>query len=272
MSTVPAVSRVIRFTPTKAGNSWQGSDWTVTDEENLAQLIAGIAVGQSEHVSQILKGTNTLPLASAQHIHNAAIGLLTPKDPRDPSHRDGWLFQAISWIAAHLQDPASLKSAPQMAHALPGLDGLHLRFNIANGEVTTVTICEDKATTSPRKRIRDEVWPSFRRFESGDRDHELVSGTSALLAREKNVDVVRAVRRILWDRVRSYRVSITVCDRHNSAAGRVTLFSGYQELARGGGPQRRRAETFYQQELRSWMDQLAIKAVAAVRAIKSPDV
>ncbi len=176
------------------------------------------------------------------------------------------MFQALSWIAAHLQDKESLKFPPHSIPAAKGLDGFHLVLDPTQNRIVSMVICEDKATTNPRSAVRDEIWPAFRRFEAGERDNELVAKTATLLKNVDGIDAEEAVRAILWERVRSYRIAITVGDKEVSLNGQNALFKGYDEAVKGSTPERRRAEVFYQKHLRTWMQRLATKAIAVVNA------
>ena len=263
--TVP--SKPVTFSSIQSGNKWSGTDWTITDEDTLAKLIAQIALGQYCHVMDVLNETGTLACTSIQTAKEGAIDLLTAKDPQEPWHRDGWMFQAISWIAANIQDDTTVKSPPQMIHADKGFDCLHLCLDEESRDVVSVIICEDKATKNPRQQIRDQVWPQFKEMESGQHDNRLIAEISTLLAINNHIDPKRAVDTIFLQKTRAYRVAITVGDQENSARGREALFRGYDEVVKEDIPQRRRAETFYQKRLREWMDQMAAKAIVAVNTM-----
>lgn len=265
-------SDVFKFQPTSDGDKWYGSTWVVTDENALAELVAGVAMGQSEHVLQILQGAGVIPFYSTQRIREGATKLLTSRSSADSSHRDGWLFQTISWIAAHLQDTTSLKFPPQTVHADKGLDGFHLVIDQERGQIVSMVLCEDKATTNPRATVKGDVWPAFFRAECGERDVELIAKTSTLLRKEPCVDAAQAIRTIMWHRVRSYRLAITISDTHNSVAGRRKLFEGYDTVVQGDDRRRRRADTFYQSQLRVWMAQFAAKVLAVVNTANTPNV
>jgi hypothetical protein len=120
--------------------------------------------------------------APTQSTLEGAIRTLTAKDPEKPWQRDGWLFQVISWIAANIQDPGTLKSPPHIIHADKGFDGLHLCLDASNENVVSVIVCEEKATDGPRGKITSQVWPEFQSLDAGARDNELVSETTTLLA------------------------------------------------------------------------------------------
>jgi hypothetical protein len=190
----------------------------------------------------------------------AAIDLLTVPAGADPWHRDGWIFQTISWLAATRASPDPLIRAPHMILAHKGFDGLQLEIDTASGLVAAAVIFEDKATDNPRDTIRDEVWPEFKLLEAGDRENVLSADVSALLITRPDIDTDKAIEKIIWKQIRRYRVSITVGATHASSAGRERLFRGFDTIA-GGDVQRRRGEILYIEQLRPWMASLATVAI-----------
>ena len=170
----------IRLTPFTLGELCSGNSWEVTNEEVLARQIASVALGQSRHVERVLAGAGLGPLPDVPSAATAAIEMLTV-DGVDSSHRDGWMFQVMSWIAAHRADPGGLIRAPQMQLAQKGFDGLQLRLDHDNQVVAAAVIFEDKATSNPRDTIRDQVWPEFSKLEHGKRDNLLTAEVVALL-------------------------------------------------------------------------------------------
>ena len=157
-------------------------DWSIDSDHELAKLVARIALGQYRHVLQILSETDFASSAPATTALAGARQLLTVPDGSDPFHRDGWLFQTISWIAAHIQDNTALIAPPHMQHADKGFDGLHVLIDEKTQTVRSVVICEDKATSNPRDTIRDLVWKEFSDLEAGSSDHLLTAEVSTLLA------------------------------------------------------------------------------------------
>ena len=263
---------MITFEPISNGKLWSGSDWYITDEDELATLIARVALGQYRHVLNVLNETDCIAYAPTQSALEGAIRTLTAKDPENPWQRDGWLFQVISWIAANIQDPASLKSPPHIIHADKGFDGLHLRLDEANENVVLAIVCEEKATDGPRGKITSQVWPEFQSLEAGMRDNELVSETTTLLAQNDHVNPDKAVHEILWKQARAFRVSITIGDKEFSKNGRKKLFKGYENAAPGDNLEKRRAETFHQSDLRDWMKRMAVKAIEAAKEMEAENV
>src|SRR5687767_1374983 len=126
----------ITLTPFADGQLCHGSSWTVPNEGTLAGQIARIALGQSLHVERILSGAGLAPPPVVEAARAGAIALLTVSDPAYPYQRDGWMFQAMSWIAAHRAAPTALIRAPHMIPAHKGFDGLQLELD-ATGQTVT---------------------------------------------------------------------------------------------------------------------------------------
>lgn len=261
----------IKLTPFKHGTLCHGNTWIVEDESVLAQRIARVALGQARHIQKILAGASVPAPATTEYAARDAIKLLTVTPGDDPWHRDGWMFQVLSWIAAYRAAPDSIISTPHIRLADKGFDGLEVEIDRKTGKVTGAIIFEDKATDNPRATIRDDVWSEFVALEAGERENMLTAEVVALLSTKPDLDPDVAIENIIWGNVRRYRVSITVGDSHSSEAGRRRLFKGYDEIA-AGDINRRRAETFYVEALRPWMQQLAEKAIAIVRTEMEPHV
>ena len=246
----------------------EGSEWVVLDEDALAEHVARIAVGHYRHVAKILLGERATASSVIQAAKTDAIKLLTLKVDEKPWHRDGWLFQAISWIAAHDAGGVAIR-APQLIKAHKGFDGLKLELNEA-GEPIAVIIFEDKATDQPRDTLREEVWPGIMKLEQGERTNELSQEVSCLLEAQlksfPNLNVDAAVQQIVWKNARRYRVAITVDEPHVAAAKRKRLFKDFDTHA-PGDIVRRGAETLFVPNLRPWMQALADKAVTKIKAL-----
>lgn len=245
-----------------------GSEWVVADEDALAEHVARIAVGQYRHVAKILLGEGATAATVTQSAKGDAIALLTRRKGEEPWHRDGWLFQAISWIAAHNASGVAIR-APHLIKAHKGFDGLKLELSDA-GEVTAVTIFEDKATEHPRNTIRDDVWPGIVKLEQGERTNELCQEVSSLLEAQlktfPNLDVDAAVQQIVWKEKRRYRVAITVDKPHLTAKQRKRLFKDYDTYA-PGDIARRGAETMCLPDLRPWMQTFADNVIVKIKVL-----
>lgn len=249
----------ITFSAISNSEDWTGSSWTIANDDELAQLIAEVALGQSRYVRRVLKETGFAAPDPRETELAGALKLLTAADPEKPWHRDGWMFQVISWISANLQDPGGLIAPPHMIHAHKGFDGVHVTVNPETNEVTSVVICEEKATDNARKMVRDRIWKEFQGMQNGERDNELAAEVTRLLETAKEIDVDAAVETIVWKNARHYRIAITVGDEHNDADGYRKLFDGYNTVV-SGEVVRRRGEVLYLANLRSWMAVLASNA------------
>lgn len=262
----------VRFTPIANKQKWAGAAWIIECEETLADLVARVALGQSRHVAKILKDTGCEGVVPSQTAFAGARKILSVKADEKTYHRDGWLFQVISWIAAHRQSPEDLIRPPQMIKADKGFDGIHVRFTHTEGRVATVIVCEEKATTKPRGKITSQVWPEFESLEAGERDNELVAVVTELLAVNSFTDEAdRIVADILWKDARSYRVSVTGNKEHCSPDGLKKLFKGYEDKV-SGDLARRRAEVLELDDIRGWLSALADKALAKLDAMEAGHV
>ncbi len=253
----------ISLTPISHGVLCHGHKWVVTDDDALAELIALVALGQARHVTKILAASTFMSTAvSSRTASEGAIAMLTVSGT-DPWHRDGWMFQIMSWIAAHVQSPGALIKTPQMRHADKGLDGLRLDLDAKRGKVRAVVIFEDKATANPRATIRDRVWPELAEFESGKHDNVLLAELIALLGTGRGIDIDQAIKDVLWKRHRYFRLSITTDGSYATDAARKGLFKGFDDVVKGNRL-RRGGETLQLPSLRTWMDSIASKAISAV--------
>lgn len=251
----------ISITPVEENDCWSGSTWTIDNEDELAELIARVAIGQSRTVERILRTTGDLPAGYPKGGFEGARKLLTVGAGDKTYHRDGWVFQVISWIAAHRFNEDALIRSPQMIKADKGLDGLMIEFD--DDGIAQVVICEEKATQHPRQKVKSQVWPEFEQFETGARDNELVASVTSLLEKSDDPDPDQTVADILWKEKRAYRVAVTVGEKHASPKGRKRLFKGYEDKV-SGDVDRRRAETLVLDDVREWLDDIAEKALVAI--------
>jgi hypothetical protein len=261
----------IKLTPFDHSPVCIGSSWTVQDEIVLAGQIARVAIGQSRQVAKILAGARVKLLPVSQGAIEGAIKLLTVPNDKPPWHRDGWMFQIMSWIAVNRAQPGALVSAPHMIHSHKGFDGIQIEMGETANVVTAVVIFEDKATENPRQTITGDVWPDIQKMEAGDRENALAQEVTGLLTTQSAIDVDSAIETIIWKQARSYRISITVGDDHADANGRKKLFKGYDGVA-PGKIERRCGEILHVGDLRPWMQKLAEKAIIAVKTLATENV
>lgn len=246
----------ITLTPFPAHPEYEGCEWTIPDADLLAQWIAWVAVGQSYHVANILHLAGIGPLPTNDDAIKEGVKLLTQAGI-SPDHRDGWMFQIISWLAAHRRTPNALIAGPHMIHAEKGLDGLEIILD-ASKNVIGAVIFEDKATVNARSTVRDLVWPEFKEFEDGAAVSRMSQSAAGILAVAQHPNPSQAVSKIVWKSSKRYRVSITT--KKNTLASRNSLFKGYSTTI-PGAVERRRGEIIAIKDLRPWMATLADLAI-----------
>lgn len=255
----------ITLTAFTVQNEWKGCTWSVPSVDALANAIAIIAVGQALHVANIMHGAGLAAKPTTKGAVTGAIRLLSSSG--NVAHRDGWMFQVMSWLAAQLRCPGALMNTPHMIHAHKGLDGLQVSIDEAE-KVTAIVLFEDKATENPRETVLKRVWPEFLRCEAGENEHLVAAEVTQLLKVGGHSDPQQAVADIMWKQARRYRLSIT--DEQSTAQSQARLFKGYERTV-PGGVERRRAEVFEVIGLREWMDALAQVAISKAEALATTD-
>lgn len=262
----------ISFTPISNHSEWTGSTWSVDDDDELVELIARVALGQHSLVSRILESTHCRRFVPVKSAIEGAKKLLTVPAGKPPWHRDGWLFQVMSWIAASLRSHGGILQPPHMIHAHKGFDGLEIECDPTTGQIQALVISEDKATSRPRKMVRDEVLPEFRSISNGARDSELVAAVPMMLKGVQDPEIIdESIETIMWAEVRAFRIAITVKAKHNDTQGQKGLFKGYDKIGGDTCP-KRQAETFEIEDLRHWMNEIAKRALLKVAELDTEHV
>lgn len=239
-------------------------EWVVDHQDELARLVAKMALGRASHVAKILSQSPTPEPKLQDAAIDEAIEKLTVKPGDDPWHRDGLVFQYISWITARIEHPNARAVLPHQITASKGLDGLLV--NLA-GDLTvdSIIVCEDKATDDPRGTVKDDVWPEFVRFDQGLSDSIIVSAAESVLAEVAGVEPDAVTAANDWYGERRFRVSVATSRAKMPAKGARTLFAGFDDQI-GGDARRRHACLMLLEDLRAEMDVLAKKAVVHLEA------
>jgi len=228
----------------------------VGNQDLLAELIAEVMLGQYIHVQKILEAKSS-KVISSNRIIEVTIDRL---NNMDNDHRDGWIFQIISWIALH-KDHVGQKYFAQQPHDAPaqhGLDGLAIVLD-STDKIAKIIITEDKCTTNVRTTIKSKVWPEFLDFEDGRQDNKLVSRVSALISQLDGGRILEENRNDIFNPdLRRYRVGINRTTKYNTAKKRKKLFKGYDGCVKGTDNTRRTSATFFQVDIRTWMDDVTI--------------
>jgi hypothetical protein len=259
-----------------------GDRWTPEDESHLARLIAIIAMGQAAYTIHILR--ELLPASPAftdDDLQQEAIRHLTvQEDGKTPQtgyprwHRDGFMFEAISWIAARqvYGDRALLKD-PHVSATSQGLDGLMIELKEDKSTIVSTTVFEDKCTDHPRKTFLEKVIPALLERHLNKRSPELVASASILL-RMAGVDeaVAAKLSAAVMDRSqRRYRAAFALTTEHDSQGARQKLFKGYDKIDGVSSDRRVGASLIVTGDLRDWFDDLASEAVTYLGHLKGSE-
>lgn len=261
---------VLKFTPISHPELCHGSAWQVLDRDLLVTYLARVALGRSNHVKRILGGGIGSLTVSPRSIDAGIAKFALTKD-KAPYHRDGWMFQAISWIAAVQSGTSGFVRAPHIIRADKGIDGLLLELEPNGQEISCAVVFEDKATENPRQTISEDVWAELEAFERGDYDDVLTDEVTAMLLTIPTLDAEEVVNKVLWERILRYRVSITISDSHAKPDGYSRLFGGYDVVVPGPDT-RRQGEVFFCSDMRQWMADLAEECVSLLEGMRKSDV
>lgn len=252
--------------------------WTPGSTAMLARLVAIIAMGQAAHAARIITGLAPaeprLDHAALREAAKVSLSLAgETEQQRDAlrAHRDGFIFESISWIAAQQStNGAALLRDPHIKATTQGLDGLMLERN-EEGEISQATIFEDKCTTNPRAKFRDEILPAFKAHHENKRAPEILAASAALLEKAglDGTAATAAAERVLNLAYRAYRGSVTIMTVDDTPEQRKALFKGYGGLE-GLAKERRIGGTFVTPApLRDWFEGLAGQAIAYIDTLEA---
>ena len=262
-----------------AGTDCVGERWTVSNAEQLARLIAIIAMGQVSQAAHIVSSlVSASPAFSFPELRSEAIIRLTVQDkPQTPRigyprwQRDGFVFEAISWIAARqAHGPAVVMKDPHVSSTTQGLDGLMLALSPDKSAIDLTTVFEDKCTDDPKTVFAGKVMAGFQERHDNRRSAEIIATASALLTRAGIRDEVAAkLAAAVTDRSRRrYRAAVTTVAALDNDTARADIFSAYGDLTGIGSDRRVAACLVVPAELRPWFDQLALEAVGYLNTLK----
>lgn len=259
-----------------------GDRWAAHDETSLAKLIAIIAMGQAAYAAYILG--ELLPVApafsDADLRQEARVRMTVQDDVKTPRtgyprwQRDGFIFEAISWIAARqVYGPDVLLKDPHVSATSQGLDGLMIELADDKSKVVMTTIFEDKCTDDPRNTFLQKVIPAFLDRHKNNRSAELVATASALL-RMSGIDEGASAKLAanVMDRTqRRYRAAFALPKGQDSQAERQKLFKGYDALDGLSQDRRVGASLIVEGKVREWFDSLAAQAIAYLDELEMED-
>ena len=181
-------------------------------------------------------------------------------------HRDGLLFQHISWVAARLELPNGYMTSPHVRQADKGFDGFIIELDESVRQIKRIVLCEDKASKSPRNLISSSVWPEIGTIRSGDRDDEILADLVTLLKSVPNIDAEEAVDEIFWEGAREFRVAVATGEDQRRAGSFLHIIVGF-ETAAGGELEARTAGVLAFDDVRKGLGLLAGEVAAKVEEI-----
>lgn len=256
-----------------------GERWQVSSDDQLARLIAIIAMGQAAQARHILSEllTATPAFTTPELRAEAKISLTVQEVAQTPRigyprwHRDGFIFEAISWIAARqVHGTSAYLKDPHVSATSQGLDGLMLELSEDKSEIERTTVFEDKCTGDPKSTFKNRVIPAFKDRHGNKRNAEIIAAATALLGRAGIADGDAArIAAAVTDRARRrYRAAFAVTTDLDSLEARKDLFSGYDQITDIQQAQRLGACLIVPPELRDWFDYLSTLAVAYLEALE----
>jgi hypothetical protein len=248
----------------------EGKQISIHNEDELAELVARVLIGQSHHVARILAGAQKRTVVTSEAQKAQLRAMLFPTAEPRVFHRDGLLFEIICWMVARITaTPNEVISAPHLHSTQQGVDTIRISFDPATRNVHQATICEQKCTVNARQQFRDHVLPAFRAWLNGERDAQLLSEAMALLERFDLSDdeQLSIYGRLIQERPRplAFHAALTVTPELYETEQCVALFRGFSALAED--PLARNGDTFPLAQIRPWFQDFAQRVWVKIEAI-----
>ncbi|MBO2945268.1 hypothetical protein JJQ72_14925 [Paenibacillus sp. F411] len=256
--------------------------WSVDEINELAKIIAVIALGQAEHAAEIIKELDSIvPVRSRAEFYQEAReqlrirGTTTNQIEVSRYHRDGFLFECMSWIEARQAstEDTYLKD-PHISSTTQGLDGLIIQMDPEEKVVLHTTICEDKCTQNPRDTFRDKVMIAFNEHHLNKRGRDLLANAVSLIKQSglTGTAAIFAAERVHNKTHRTYRAALTVNSDICTAEERQKLFKGYDGLTDISQAQRIGATFIVTGNLRDWFQELADHVIQSLDEFEKMEV
>lgn len=245
-------------------------EFEISDKLELSQYVAELVLGHHFHIARII---NELSSAAPSQQNDSIDHAIEKVRSASYEKRDGWLFQMISWIVLALRHKGQkfYSNHPHFAAAQHGIDGLAIRLK-ADNSLDCIIITEDKCTSSPRNKIKTQVFPEFEGFEEGKKNNALVSIIATLIGQLDSGAVFTSVQNDIFDNsYRVYRIGITRQVKHNDEGGRKKLFKKYDSSVTGDSS-RRTGASIYLDGMRKWMKDFSDMVITYLESKKTSDV
>lgn len=263
-----------------------GERWLPANENELAALVAIVAMGQASQASYILEELiPAQPAFSLAELRNEAKIKLTVEEPASKPRkgypqwqRDGFVFEVISWTAAKLtHGEEALMKDPHVSATSQGLDGLMLQLTRGGDQIESSTVFEDKCSDNPRGIFLSDVIPTFQARHRNLRSAEIIDAAAALLrsAGMTHKDAARLSAAVTDRSKRKYRAAFSLSDGYDSPEERKKLFADFNRIKDIRAEQRIGASFITPADMRTWIAALADKAITYLDALedgRGPDV
>jgi hypothetical protein len=237
-----------------------GTQWSVSDVDQLAKLIAMVLIGRTRNAVAALAGAQVGVSYTTQALKDRLRAQLFPSgDPRT-YHRDGLLFEIMCWLAAHMQrQPDEAISEPHLSSTQQGVDTFKVAFDANTRTLTRVVVFEQKCSENARDKFRDEVLPAFKQWVDGTRDNQLTQKAASLLEYFglSEDEHTRAYDRLVQQRPLSFRAALTVSPSPYDPQRCVALFDGYGVVTSAVND--RAGDTLPLADIRAWFADLAAR-------------
>ena len=238
------------------------TEWSIdpAKRDQLVTILAYLYLRQEQNAERIIETLETRTRSSTERVLPNAITKLTAPKPADVElsqngdederkkaadsikvsiwHRDGHLFQYLSWVVARLVNPNDILTPPHVRQADKGFDGFIIELDNAQKRVLKVILCEDKASQNPRNLVTKQggVWDEIRSICEGEREDEVSSALTTLLKAVPDLsgeELEDSVDAIFWEKIRQFRVSIATGEDQRGATNFAHLVAGFDNVALG---------------------------------------
>jgi hypothetical protein len=254
-----------------------GHRWIIDDEDELAGLVGLVMKCEFGHAEAILQNitseTISYTLAQEANMKAQVTKALTVKV--DPStgkeergtpkwHRDGLLFEAISWIVARKHSsPDALLRDPHITPTTQGLDGLMIELNTEKNDVTATTVFEDKCTERAEHTFSYVTMPALK-FHHIEHRKVLESATTLLRQEFRSGALSSIAAKAIGISVRQYRSSLTIELSEDDQTQRQRVFGKYNELTGVSQSARIACTLITGSDVRDWFEDFAKKVISSL--------
>lgn len=258
-----------------------GTRWNVGTLDDLAKIIVIIAMGQAMHAARIIsKLLPPEPVINKESLRADAKRALSIRGDTEEKrkvsrfHRDGLIFEIISWIAAKMSNKKALLRDPHVKSTTQGLDGLMIELDDDQTVIIRATIFEDKCSEDPRRVFHEEIMPAFLKYHNGERASELLAAAAPLLKTSNlcEENIVAAATRILDKEYRAYRGCLATTLDDDCRKRRMRIFQGFESLGEISESQRIGGVLVTGENLRAWFDDVAMRAIAYIDSLGRGEV